>query len=290
MDCLKLDIETNGQCAEEMMEFLNQFGALSVSIAVNNEDGVFDISDNKHHALGVCLTALLHVDTDLDILLICLRNRVGAQHIYSHRWALIDQDHDWVGEFKSSCQPLIFSDRLKIVPSWLVDMQDGAYIILDPGLAFGTGSHPTTALCLEWLVSQDITDRVVIDYGCGSGILSLAAASLGAKSVYAIDIDPQAIRATKDNAQKNKLDVYCGHEANIALPQADIILANIVMQPLKNLVSRFADHLVAGGHLILSGILHVQVEECLKWYTPCFDMSTPVFKQEWARLLGVRRP
>jgi len=151
------------------------------------------------------VSALLHEDIDLDTLLVCLNNRVGAGNILKHRIDLL-QDKDWVNAYQQGQGPKIFGERLFIYPSWCTPPDDTKYhIILDPGLAFGTGSHDTTAMCLDWLAGHDINCKLVIDYGCGSGILALAALCLGAQHAFAIDIDPQALQATRANAELNHL-------------------------------------------------------------------------------------
>jgi ribosomal protein L11 methyltransferase len=165
-------------------------------------------------------------------------------------------------------------------------------IELDPGLAFGTGTHPTTALCLEWLDSADVAGRRVIDYGCGSGILAIAAAKLGAASVTAVDIDPQALLATHDNALRNGVaQLITAHLADeSSLATADILLANILAGPLESLAPAFAARVTAGGCLVLSGILQNQAEAVASRYAPWFDIAPVVVRDGWARLDGVRRP
>jgi len=182
--------------------------------------------------------------------------------------------------------------QLRPVTSHQSPVTSPVLIELDPGLAFGTGTHPTTALCLEWLDSAAVTGRRVIDYGCGSGILAIAAAKLGAASVTAIDIDPQALLATRDNALRNGVAAFI--TARLAdesrLKPADILLANILAGPLESLAPAFADGVAAGGRLVLSGILQNQAEAVATRYAPWFDIAPVVVRDGWARLDGVRRP
>lgn len=296
MTWLQLELETNQAQAEELAELLEQFGAVSVSLTASSDEPLFDVvgqgdDDSKKLWHKTRVIALLHPDTDLDIMLVCLGDRVGADNIYSHKIEVL-KEKDWVSEFKAEHQPLVFSDRICISPSWHERPENNLpTLILDPGLAFGTGAHPTTALCIEWLADNDITDKLVIDYGCGSGILAMVAALMGAKQVYAVDIDDQALQAARENITRNKLNdkIIVEHVDNVSLPVADVLVANILMNPLKELVERFQGLTKPGGHIILSGLLHVQADECLATYASCFNMDNPVFNSEWTRLHGVRQ-
>ncbi|MGO1234137.1 MAG: 50S ribosomal protein L11 methyltransferase, partial [Marinobacter sp.] len=167
-----------------------------------------------------------------------------------------------------------------------------ANLMLDPGLAFGTGTHPTTALCLQWLDGQDVTGKQVTDYGCGSGILGLAALLLGAEHVIGVDTDPQALEASRENARRNNVSE---HRLDLYLPgddpdtQADVMLANILAQPLISLAPRLADLTRPGGDLVLSGILFNQAREVMDAYAPWFIMDEPEQKEDWIRLTGRRK-
>ncbi len=302
MTWLQLELETNQTQAEELSELLEQFGAVSVSLTASSDEPLFDTqeqlqnpsedqSDNNKLWQKTRVIALLHPDSDLDIMLVCLRDRIGADNIYQHKIELL-KDKDWVGEFKAEHQPLYFSDRVCISPSWCDQPENSIpTLVLDPGLAFGTGAHPTTSLCIEWLAENDLTNKVVIDYGCGSGILAMVAAILGAKKVYAVDIDKQALQAAMDNIERNNLSeiIIVGHVNDCVLPVADILIANILMNPLKELVSKFSELTKTEGDIILSGLLHVQAEECLDAYGACFNMDEPVFNSEWTRLHGIKK-
>ena len=300
MSWLQLELETHQAQAEELSELLEQFGAVSVSLSASSDEPVFDRVDqgladqhreDKQLWEKTRVTALLHPDSDLDITLVCLRDRIGAENIFHHKIELI-KDKDWVGEFKATHQPLVFSERVCICPSWCEPPDNNLpTIILDPGLAFGTGTHPTTSLCIEWLAEHDVSDKLVIDYGCGSGILAMVAASLGAKQVYAVDIDEQALQAARENIDLNNLTekIIVRHVDDVSLPVADVLVANILMNPLKDLIQAFAALTKPGGEIILSGLLHVQAEECLDAYGTCFNMNKPVFNQEWTRLHGIKK-
>lgn len=211
-------------------------------------------------------------------------------------------DRAWEREWLKDFRPMRFGERLWICPGGqqpdaeqLRAHPKPILIELDPGLAFGTGTHPTTALCLEWLDSAAVAGTRVIDYGCGSGILAIAAAKLGASEVLAIDIDPQALLATHDNAERNgvaKLIRARLVEADAGSQDApaDILLANILAGPLESLAPTFAARVRAGGRLVLSGILRNQAEAVATTYAPWFDIGPVVVRDDWARLDGVRRP
>ncbi len=292
MSWLQLELETHQAQAEELSDLLEQFGAVSVTLTASSDEPVFDAAgETKKLWDKTKLIALLHPDSDLDIILVCLRDRIGAENIFSHKIELI-KDKDWVSEFKAAHQPLIFSNRVCICPSWCEPPENNLpTLILDPGLAFGTGSHPTTSLCIEWLAENDVTDKIVIDYGCGSGILAMVAALLGAKQVYAVDIDEQALQAARENIDRNKLakKIIVSHVDNASLPVGDVLVANILMNPLKGLIEEFSAISKSGGDIVLSGLLHVQAEECLEAYVTRFNMDEPVFNQEWTRLHGIKK-
>ena len=188
-------------------------------------------------------------------------------------------------------QPMRFGRRLWVCPRWQTPPQpDDVTVMMDPGLAFGTGTHPTTALCLEWLDEHDIRDRTVIDYGCGSGILAIAAAKLGARQVWAVDYDPQALTATADNAAENGV----GRRLSVHQPDeleelnCDILLANILAAPLLELAPRFAHLVRPNGQIVLSGILDEQADAVMAKYRAWFNMEPAATREEWVRLSGQR--
>jgi len=210
-------------------------------------------------------------------------------------------DRVWEREWLKDFHPMRFGRRLWVCPDGqrpAVDLWPEAgsqwpaapcFIDLDPGLAFGTGTHPTTALCLEWLDSAQLQGKTVIDYGCGSGVLAIAALKLGAASAIAVDIDPQAVTATLDNAQRNgvaqRLTVSTVEQMR-AQP-ADLVLANILAEPLEQLAPELSRLVVPGGTIVLSGLLRAQARHIADRYAPWFALR-PAFKEEWARLDGAR--
>jgi ribosomal protein L11 methyltransferase len=221
------------------------------------------------------------------------------------------EDRPWEREWLKDFRPMRFGRRLWICPDGQRPSQDEApspltlsrgtgeggsaeaacFVDLDPGLAFGTGTHPTTALCLEWLDGAEVHDRTVIDYGCGSGILAIAALKLGARSALGVDIDPQAIIATRENATRNavadRLDACT--VAEMRSQSADIVLANILAEPLLILGSTLAALVKPGGNIVLSGLLEEQAAQVAAHYAAWFDIAPTSVRDGWARIDGIRK-
>jgi len=198
----------------------------------------------------------------------------------------------WERVWLENFHPTRFGTSLWVCPTGHEPPDDAtACLVLDPGLAFGTGTHPTTALCLEWLAGFDLRGLQMIDYGCGSGILAIAAVLLGADQVFAVDIDEQAFIATCDNARKNKVEkqIQCCTPAELPSLQADLIVANILAQPLCELAPIIKALVRPGGQLVLSGILQHQVDGVLAAYANEFSFKTAKIQATWARLNGARR-
>ncbi len=197
---------------------------------------------------------------------------------------------DWVRATQAQFEPIRISSRLWIVPSWHVPPDPQALnIVVDPGLAFGTGSHPTTRLCLQWLEANVRGGESVLDYGCGSGILAIAAAKLGAADVAGIDIDADAVRAARANAAANGVTArFAGTDAPTP-PPADLVVANILASPLKVLAPLLAAQTRSGGRIVLAGLLEAQADEVAAAYAPWFDMAVFDRAEGWAALQGVRR-
>ncbi|MFM5818823.1 50S ribosomal protein L11 methyltransferase [Aeromonas sanarellii] len=200
------------------------------------------------------------------------------------------EDKDWVREWMDHFHPMQFGERLWICPSWRdVPNPDAVNVMLDPGLAFGTGTHPTTALCLQWLDGLDLAGKTVVDFGCGSGILGIAALKLGAARVIGIDIDPQAIQASRDNAMRNgvadQIELYLPTDQPQDV-EADVVVANILAGPLRELAPLIAGHGKPGSLMALSGVLESQAQELELIYGQWFDMDPTAVKEEWCRLSG----
>jgi ribosomal protein L11 methyltransferase len=238
---------------------------------------------------NLVVTALYEQDTNLDALLLNLETHKTAWQIESIVLETVE-DQAWERAWMDSYQPMCFGKRLWIYPSWFeIPEDDTVKLLLDPGLAFGTGTHPTTALCLEWLDSADLNGKTVLDYGCGSGILAIAALKLGAQSAIGTDIDPQALQATHDNAERNRipaaqLNTY--YPKQLPLQQYDVVLANILAGPLVELAPNLLKSLKLGGELVLSGILAEQAESIRAAYSPYLQDLKIVQQGDWIRVTG----
>lgn len=238
------------------------------------------------------LTALFGEDAELAPLGAALTAEFGL--VYAPRIEAVE-DQDWERAWMDDFQPMRFGRHLWICPSWHSPPDPEAVnLILDPGLAFGTGTHPTTALCLEWLDANQPEGALALDYGCGSGILSLAALKLGARHVWAVDIDPQALLATQENAERNGIsagDLYPVSPGGLPPIEADLVIANILSGPLVELAPLLCSHLKPGGRLVLSGILAEQADAVRKAYDACIDRwENDALRDGWVRLAGHRNP
>lgn len=200
------------------------------------------------------------------------------------------EDQDWVRLTQSHFKPMCFGERLWIYPSWHeAPDSDITPVILDPGLAFGTGTHPTTALCLKWLDANCEPGWKIVDYGCGSGILGIAALALGAEHVYAIDNDPQALEATRENGRRNRRtesELIVAFPNSTPLKEFDCVLANILAKPLIDLAPRLAKLVKPAGNIVLSGILAEQIPAILAAYEPFFTLEPPQHQDEWVLIAG----
>jgi len=238
----------------------------------------------------VLVTGLFEADADLATLTALIRAQLPALQALDTRQV---EDQDWERAWMDDFRPMRFGQRLWICPSWdEPPAGDAISILLDPGLAFGTGTHPTTALCLEWLDAHPPAGLEVIDYGSGSGILAVAALKLGAARVTAVDIDPQALTATRDNAARNGVDdarLHVDYPEALGETTADLVLANILAGPLVELAPAMAGRVRPGGAIVLSGILREHADTVRQAYTAWFDMDPPAFREDWTRLTGRRR-
>lgn len=203
------------------------------------------------------------------------------------------EDQEWERSWMDNFQPMRFGQRLWIVPSWHEAPEPEAVnLLLDPGLAFGTGTHPTTSLCLQWLDGEPVQGLQVLDFGCGSGILAIAALLLGAERAVGTDIDVQALEASRENANRNGIDparfpLYL--PADLPIEQADVVVANILAGPLVGLAEQITRLTRTGGRLALSGILAEQAEDVRAAYAGCFDLEPTAILDGWVRISGTRR-
>jgi ribosomal protein L11 methyltransferase len=276
--------------AEPLSDALIELGAVSVSFIETGEQEIFepDIGTTpiwaKTRVLG-----LFDAQVNSPQILLALTQLVPDIQPSAYKFELIE-DKDWIREWMDQFQPMRFGERLWIVPSWLDAPEPAAInLLLDPGLAFGTGTHPTTAMCLQWLDQHPPLGQTVIDYGCGSGILAIAAAKLGAQTIMGTDIDPQAIVASRDNAQRNQVKIDFDLVENFKAEQADLLLANILAGPLKQLAAEFEHRVKPGGQLVLSGLLASQAEELIEHYRQFgFELNQLNTQDDWGCLSGIK--
>lgn len=290
-----LKIEAGEDRAEILSEALMVLGALSVSIedadaATDQEHPIF--GEPGEAAPGVwqhnVVSAMFPADSD-PLLIIQALERTTGLGPFNYRIEVVEEQ-DWVRATQSQFDPIRIRDELWIVPSWHQAPNPAALnIVLDPGLAFGTGSHPTTHLCLGWLADHLRPGQTVLDYGCGSGILGIAAKRLGASTVIGTDIDPQAIEASRDNASNNASEVCFLLPEDLPALGVDVVVANILASPLKLLAPALAGYCKAGGRIVLSGILSEQAEEVRAVYAAWFDMQAAMPMENWVLLSGVKR-
>lgn len=294
MSWIQLKINSIASNAEPLSEILQQCGALSVTLLDRDDTPIFEPLPGKTPLWdNTCVCGLFDANTDIvtTVVAVLERHPLFAGHFAYHTEIL--QDKDWEREWMVNFHPMKFGNRLWICPGWCeVPDPQAVNVMLDPGLAFGTGTHPTTALCLQWLDSLDLTGKTLIDYGCGSGILAIAALKLGATQVIGIDIDPQAIQASEDNAQRNgvqsHLALYLADQQPPAL-QADIVIANILAEPLRELAPSISTLVKPGGGIGLSGILTRQASTVLNAYQPWFSLHPISEQEEWCRISGIKR-
>jgi len=289
----QLSAATTESLAEPLADRLFALGALSVSFEDEGDQPLFEPKPGETPIWrDTRVIALFEEDIDTDL----VRSVIAADYRNGELsdWRVEEiQDQAWERAWLEHFQPMRFGQRLWIIPTGFEppNQEDAVCVHLDPGLAFGTGTHPTTALCLQWLDGQNLQGKTVVDFGCGSGILAVAALLLGAKEAVATDIDPQALTATVDNAGKNGVAdrLRCCLPQKMPALQADILLANILANPLIELAGQLAGHLKPGGRLALSGILREQAEDVRRAYEPFFIMDEPEYLEDWTRLTGIRR-
>ena len=291
---VRFDVEA--AAAERWSDGLLEAGALSVDAAdpragTTGEAAVFDEPDSASERWWPTarLTSLLGPGTDPSTFL--SRAAALADEPVPAYETFPVADRDWVHATQAQFTPLRIEDDLWIVPTWCAPPNpDAVNVILDPGVAFGTGSHPTTRLCLAWLRERVKPGCSVLDYGCGSGILAIAAARLGAARVTGVDIDPQALRASAGNAVQNGVDVTFMHADALPDGQFDIVIANILANPLRLLASALTARTARGGAIALAGILAAQAADVCAVYTGSFDLAAWRDEDGWVLLSGRRNP
>ena len=275
---------------DSISDFLMDIGCQSVTFsAAQEQKAIFELKpgDISYWPTSNCM-GLFDAADDMDFVVRSLANHPHLSKDFAHTIEQVE-DKDWEREWMDNFHPIKFGERLWICPSWReIPEPEACNVILDPGLAFGTGTHATTALCLKWLEGMDLTDKTVLDFGCGSGILAIAALKLGAKRAIGIDIDPKAITASQENAERNdvadQIELYLPQDA----PQFDteVIVANILAGPLKELKEVICGYGHSGTLVALSGILAEQADDVAKAYEVLTELLPPEQEDEWVRING----
>ncbi len=286
---------------EQLEQWLFTAGAVSVTFQDKNDQPILEPAPGEMRLWDdIVLVGLFAQAQNRDELITALHLAATSNAIALPEYTLRElTDTVWERVWMEDYHPMQFGPRLWVCPSHRSPPDADAIIVqLDPGLAFGTGTHPTTAQCLNWLGTDThesdnpLQNSIVVDYGCGSGVLAIAAAKLGAKAVYAVDIDEQALLATRQNAVDNGVSdkLLISTPDMLQLTNASLIMANILFEPLTTLSERFADMLCTGGTLLMSGILEEQVEELGISYNYWFDIEPATAINGWALITATRRP
>ena len=294
MALASLVFELDAGEAEQLTDILLELGALSVAAenaaaGTAHEQPLFDEPGEVATWPRLKLRVLLAADADPQALMERACGQAGVNFPDPLEVEAVGE-RDWVRETQAQSDPIRISARLWVVPSWHTPPEPPAIAVsLDPGVAFGTGSHPTTRLCLRWLERHVHGGETVLDYGCGSGILAIAAMKLGAAHAAGVDIDPAAVRASNENAGRNRVACEFSDSRSPVAFEADIVVANILASPLKLLAPLLADYVRAGGRIALSGILEHQQEEVTDCYAQWFEFEVPAREEGWVCLSGMRR-
>ncbi|MDE1483272.1 50S ribosomal protein L11 methyltransferase [Xenorhabdus bovienii] len=293
MPWIQLRLNTTGQQAEALGDELMESGAVSVTFQDSHDTPIFEPLPGETRLWGdTDVIGLYDAEMDMKAVVGQLEQVPQLGKGFLHKIEQLE-DKDWEREWMDNFHPMCFGNRLWICPSWReVPEPDAVNVMLDPGLAFGTGTHPTTSLCLQWLDGLDLTGKTVIDFGCGSGILAIAALKLGAKQAIGIDIDPQAIQASRDNAERNgvsaQLTLYLSKDQPADL-KCDIVIANILAGPLRELAPIIGSLPKSGGLLGLSGVLASQAEGVAQAYNNEFIIDPIAEQEEWCRITGIKK-
>ncbi len=294
MPWLQIRTHTTPEHVPQIEDVLLECGAMVVTFEDVNDDPVYEPELNTTPLWNQTkVTGLFEADADIKSIKPILKDTAKRLNLSLDFKIEILEDKDWEREWMDNYHPIQFGERLWVCPSWR-DVPDpkAVTLMLDPGLAFGTGTHPTTALCLQWLDSIDCSNKTIIDYGCGSGILGIAGLLLGANNMVGIDIDPQAVEATQANAERNNID---SARLEVKLPpyesdlQAQIVVANILAGPLAQLSTTISALVAPNGQLALSGILASQAQEVIDAYTPWFIIDSITEREEWVRIVGTKK-
>jgi ribosomal protein L11 methyltransferase len=292
MDWMQLSLQTDQAKADLVSEVLMGLGSVSITYTDTNDNPIYEPPVGETPLWeNLTINALFEMGVDQQHVGQTLVDLCDTKILHFEQLV----DRVWEDECKKDFHAMQFGNRIWICPSWesKADLPDNAIVIdMDPGLAFGTGTHQTTDLCLQYLDNNPPIDKSVIDFGSGTGILAIAAAKLGATSVVAIDNDPQAVLATKDNVVNNQCEsiVAIHHsDEDVTLKKCDLLVANILANPLVELEPIFADLVKEGGGIVLSGILDEQLEIIIEAYQVHFESLEVQQKNEWCRISGIKK-
>ena len=286
-----MDLTTHD--ANQVEEILLRHGAQSVTLTDAGDKPVLEPAPGETPLWGdTAITGLFDDGANFDALCNDLSAELGD--LPAHRIEPLEE-RAWEREWLKDFGPMQFGERLWVCPGDSSAPEDAVVVRLDPGLAFGTGTHPTTALCLEWLDGTDAEGKRLLDYGCGSGVLAIAGLKLGCREAVGMDIDPQAVTATRENAANNGIGAelkVVGQDSDIG-GSFELLIANILAGPLASLSESLATRLSSGGEIALSGILSEQIDEVQAAYTPWIAFDEPIVRsqgtQQWVLLRGTRR-
>ena len=291
MPWLQLTLEAQQHTPEQLEDALLMAGALAVILQDGGDQPILEPLPGetplwRHNRVS----GLFSAQTDIEVVKQKLRQKLGCVTLPECCMETLE-DRDWVRAWMDDYHPMCFGKRLWVCPPGQPLAGSASVVVtLEPGLAFGTGTHPTTALCLEWLDNARLTAKTVIDYGCGSGILAIAAAKLGARRVWAVDIDSQALLASDQNAANNDVSdsIELATPGSLPTIPVDVLVANILAGPLIGLAPHFARLVRVGGQLVLSGILEQQIEDVQTAFNSWFAFEVPRQREGWILLLAKR--
>ena len=295
MSWANLIVQINKEDVDSISDFLIELGAISTSIEdtnlnQKNEELIFGVPNIQSQQFweNNTVQALFEKKINIEIIKAAIKNKF-SDAILSLSTKEVE-DKDWVKSTQAQFSPIRINDKLWIIPTWhKIQDKNAINLILDPGLAFGTGTHPTTHLCLLWLLDNIIQNLSVLDYGCGSGILGIAAKKIGAKKVIGVDIDSQAVKASKDNSEMNNVKISWSNAKEKIDFKADLIVANILSSALSILAPILAECSITNGRIALSGILESQEDDIKKIYSPWFDFDPSYKKDGWILISGIKR-
>lgn len=284
-------VSVSGDDAEWLMEMCFDQGGISVSVFDPHENSSLEVPIFYNPDQEVssywkeCFVKILLTDSQSELEFI-KKLKLVCDFPFKLISSALVEEKNWQEDFKQHFPAKVINDTLRILPAWEKVPEDSIpNLIIDPGLAFGTGTHPTTMMCLDVLTRIDISDKTVLDWGCGSGILAIAAGLLGANQVMGLDIDPLAVQSSFKNAGQNKLSIEFFNLSDWKPQTVDLIVANILLNPVLDLYNTFLDHLNKHGTLVISGLLNHQKHEVLAVYSPGFELKKELVLEDWLCLV-----